>query len=167
MASNELNKRRVTHSAVIVLYEQDSDALILSKRSEQLRTHPGEICFPGGRWEEGDQNYYATALRELEEELGISAQRVTLINELNTQMTLLGSIIHPWLASVRSINPYHLNVREVTRLISIPMSLVEDATNYRTFMFERNGCQYKTCEFTASEEWVWGATAKIMQQLIK
>lgn len=167
MASNELIKSGFTNSAVIVLYEQESDSLILTKRSDQLRTHPGEICFPGGVWEEGDENYYATALRELNEELGINANRVTLIKELKIQKTLLGSIIHPWLAGIRSIHPYHLNAQEVVSVISIPMSLVQDPKNYRTFMIERNGRRYKTCEFTANEDWVWGATARIMQQLVK
>ncbi|KTD55806.1 MutT/nudix family transporter protein [Legionella santicrucis] len=167
MASNELIRSGFTNSAVIVLYEQESDSLILTKRSDQLRTHPGEICFPGGVWEEGDENYYTTALRELNEELGISANRVTLIRELKIQKTLLGSIIHPWLASISSVHPYYLNTQEVVRIISIPMSLVQDPKNYRTFMIERNGHQYKTCEFTANKDWVWGATAKIMKQLIK
>ncbi|KTD11157.1 MutT/nudix family transporter protein [Legionella gratiana] len=167
MASNELIKNSFTNSAVIVLYEQESDSLILTQRSEQLRTHPGEICFPGGLWEEGDENYYATALRELNEELGISADRITLIKKLKTQRTLLGSIIHPWLAGIKSVHPYHLNTHEVVRLISIPMSLVKDSRNYRTFMIERNGRQYKSCEFTGNKDWVWGATARIMKQLIK
>ncbi|KTC93282.1 NUDIX hydrolase [Legionella cincinnatiensis] len=167
MASNELIRSSFKNSAVIVLYEQESDSLILTQRSDQLRTHPGEICFPGGRWEEGDENYYATALRELEEELGISSNRVTLIKELKTEKTLLGSIIHPWLAGIQSVHPYHLNTQEVVRLISIPMFLAQDAKNYRTFMIERNGRRYKTCEFTANKDWVWGATARIMMQLIK
>ncbi|KTD54445.1 MutT/nudix family transporter protein [Legionella sainthelensi] len=167
MASNELIANGFTNSAVIVLYEQESDSLILTKRSDQLRTHPGEICFPGGVWEESDENYYATALRELNEELGINPHRVTLIKELKIQKTLLGSIIHPWFAGISSIHPYHLNVQEVVSVISIPMSLVQNPKNYRTFMIERNGLRYKTCEFTANEDWVWGATARIMQQLVK
>jgi 8-oxo-dGTP pyrophosphatase MutT (NUDIX family) len=167
MDSNEIKKGNVSHAAVVVLYEQATDSLILTQRSDQLRTHPGEICFPGGTWEESDENYYATALRELNEELGISAERITLIKELKTQSTLLGSIIHPWLASIESVHPYSFNDQEVVRLISIPMSLVQDSKNYRQFMIERNGRQFNTCEFTANKEWVWGATAKIMMQLIK
>lgn len=167
MDSNELIKNSASNSAVIVLHEQESDSLILTQRSEQLRTHPGEICFPGGRWEKGDENYYVTALRELNEELGISSDRITLIKELRTETTLLGSVIHPWLADIKSVHPYHLNTEEVVRLISIPMALVQDSKNYRAFMIERNGRQYKSFEFTANKDWVWGATARIMKQLIK
>ncbi|MGL5742831.1 MAG: NUDIX hydrolase [Legionella sp.] len=167
MDSNELNEKALRHSAVIVLHERLSDSLILTQRSDQLRAHPGEICFPGGTWEDGDANYYATALRELHEEIGVAAERVTLIKELKTQTTSLGSIIHPWLAHIESINPYHLNAEEVVRLIAIPMSLVRDAKNYRDFYVERGGRRFKTCEFTANKEWVWGATARIMKQLVQ
>lgn len=166
MASNKLIHSGFSNSAVIVLYEHESDSLILTQRSDKLRTHPGEICFAGGGWEEGDASYYATALRELNEELGISTDRVGLIKELKTEKTLLGRVIHPWLAGIQSVHPYHLNVQEVVRLISIPMSLVQDSKNYRTFMIERNGRHYKTCEFTANKDWVWGATARIMKQLV-
>ncbi|PWY55299.1 CoA pyrophosphatase [Legionella qingyii] len=167
MDLNEFKGKKLEHSAVVVLYEQLSDSLILTQRSDQLRTHPGEICFPGGTWEEGDENYYVTALRELYEELGINPERITLIKELNTQKTLLGSIIHPWLASIESVHPYQLNYHEVVRLISIPMALVQDAQNYKEFMIKRDGRRYVTCEFTANKDWVWGATARIMKQLVK
>ncbi|MCW8443789.1 CoA pyrophosphatase [Fluoribacter gormanii] len=167
MDLNEFKGKKLVHSAVVVLYEQLSDSLILTQRSEQLRTHPGEICFPGGIWEEGDDNYCVTALRELQEELGITPERITLIKELNTQKTLLGSIIHPWFASIESVKPYQLNYHEVVRLISIPMVLVQDAKNYKDLIIERAGRRYVTCEFTANKDWVWGATARIMKQLAK
>ncbi|KTD41387.1 NUDIX hydrolase [Legionella parisiensis] len=167
MDLNQVKGEKFAHSAVVVLYEQLSDSLILTQRSDNLRAHPGEICFPGGTWEEGDKSYYATALRELHEELGITSERITLIKELTTQKTLLGKIIHPWFASIETLHPYLLNDQEVTRLISIPMALVQDAQNYKDFIIERNGRRYVTCEFTANKDWVWGATARIMKQLIK
>lgn len=156
----------LVHSAVIVLHELSTGSLILTKRSEQLRAHPGEICFPGGSWEEGDENLYATGLRELYEELGIQADRVTFIRELITQQTLLGSIIHPWFASIESVEPYRLNPNEVTRLITVPMSLVQDKKNYKDVIVERRGFKFKSCEFVYKDDWIWGATAKIMKQLV-
>ena len=153
-------------AAVIALYERSTDSLILTKRSELLRTHPGEICFPGGVWEEGDKDLYATALRELYEELGIISDRVTLIKELKIQETLLGSVIYPWFASIESINPYHINQDEVERVISLPMTLVQSEKNYRDVIVSRGRFHFKSCEFVFNDDWVWGATAKIMRQLI-
>ena len=103
----DLNKiKQWSYAGVVILYEQSTDSLILTKRSIHLRKHPGEICFPGGVWEEGDDNYYYTALRELHEELGIDSSRVTLIKELAEERTLLGSVIHPWLTRIESIEPF-------------------------------------------------------------
>lgn len=159
------SKLKEQHSAVIVLHELLTDSLILSKRSTQLRHHPGEICFPGGRWEKGDEDFYATALRELNEELGISAHRVTLIKELRLESTSLGTIIHPWLSSIESIEPYHLDIHEVSRLLRIPMALVSKRSNYEDFIIERYGKHFKSCRFICDDELVWGATARIMRQL--
>ena len=128
--------------------------------------HPGEVSFPGGGWEEGDKTLYATALRELYEELGVGAERVTLIKELNPQTTLLCSIIYPWYASIESINPYVINHDEVDHIIKVPMTLVQSAQSYKDIIFERDGYKFKSCEFAFDHEWVWGATAKIMKQFV-
>ena len=155
------------HSAVIVLHELARDSLVLTKRSSFLRAHPGEICFPGGLWEPEDEDFYHTALRELHEELGIQANRITLVKELATEQTLLGSIIHPWLANIEAINPYVQNSAEVASLIFIPMSLVVDPKQYKELIIKRDGKEYKSCQFIPNKELVWGATARIMRQLTR
>lgn len=161
----DLNDTGLVPSAVMVLHCHLTDSLILTKRSELLRNHPGEVCFPGGIWEPMDISLYATALRELEEELGIGADRVVLIRELPIERTLLGAVIHPFLASIESIEPYKLNSDEVSELLSVPMSLVINPENYRELAISRYGKQFKSLEFNAGEEFVWGATARIMRHL--
>ncbi len=163
MDLNNIDQR--VHAGVIVLQERSSEHLILTKRSEHLRNHPGEICFPGGVWEEGDETFYATALRELKEELGIDSSRVTLIKELDREQTVLGSVIYPWLVSIESINPFHINESEVSSIISVPMFLVQDPKNYQEITMERKGFKFKSCQFTGHPEFIWGATARIMKQL--
>src|SRR5690242_524607 len=118
----DLNKPSVDepiYSAVMVLHELSTDSLVLTKRSNELLHHPGEICFPGGKQEAKDENLYVTALRELHEELGITADRITLIKKLLIERTLLGTIIQPWFASIQSIRPYYQNPQEVTALVFI------------------------------------------------
>jgi len=166
MDLNEFKAIELVHSSVMVMHELSSDSLILTKRSEHLRTHPGEVCFPGGAWETTDQSLYDTALRELYEELGITADRITLVKELKIEKTLLGEIIHPWFATIESISPYRINTQEVSYLIAIPMSLAQDPQNYRDFIVKRYARQFISCEFIANKELVWGATAKIMKQLV-
>lgn len=155
------------NSAVIVLYESASDSIILTKRTEHLSHHPGEICFPGGGWEKTDKDLYATALRELHEELGIESSRVSLVEQLLPEETLLGAIIHPWLATISSIIPFHANEFEVSSLIYVPMLKVKDPKNYQEFLVERNGLQFTSLKFIGHDEFIWGATARIMRQLLR
>lgn len=151
-------------SAVIVLVEKISDSLILTQRSSQLNDHPGEICFPGGRWELGDKDLWATALRELEEELGISSTRVSRIKKMQQEQTHKGIIIQPWFASIQTLQPYTANENEVAAVFRVSMHEASILSNYRDLAVNREGMSFTTCQFTASDFFVWGATARIMRQ---
>jgi 8-oxo-dGTP pyrophosphatase MutT (NUDIX family) len=152
-------------SAVIVLHEQATDSLILTERAAHLRDHPSEICFPGGRWELGDDDLSDTALRELYEELGITKDRIQLIKKLDIEQTINGSIIHPWFATISMLKPYVRNSDEVARVLMLPMQMVNKLTHYNDIVVNRSGMQITTCQFTASQYFIWGATARIMKQL--
>lgn len=153
------------HAAVMVLYEQCSDALILTQRSAELKHHPGEIAFPGGRRQEGDRDSYHTALRELHEELGIGAERIITPIAMNTEHTLSGFIIEPWFAQIAQLQPYHLDANEVAELFTLPFKEVCRAENYQVIEVERKGMRLKTLQYHADHHFIWGATARIMQQL--
>jgi len=152
-------------SAVILLHEQSSDSLVLTQRTEHLRDHPGEICFPGGRFEHGDADFWATALRELREELGVDKERLVLIKRLKSEQTLRGMIIHPWLATIQTLDPYLPNPHEVADVLRLPMVGVKTLNNYKDINVERSGRVIKTCQYAASHYFIWGATARIMKQL--
>lgn len=152
-------------SAVIVMYDESTDSLILTQRSTDLRDHPGEICFPGGSWQVGDADLWVTALRELFEELGIDASRINLVKKLTPEKTLKGSIIQPWLTTISSLQPYTANVREVAAVLALPMHQVMMIDNYKDFVIKRQDIEITSCQFTGSSYFVWGATARIMKQL--
>ncbi|MDP3268956.1 MAG: CoA pyrophosphatase [Legionella sp.] len=165
MDLNKTGTPNSPRSAVLVLHELLTDSLILTKRSEQLRHHPGELCFPGGVSDPEDATLYETALRELHEELGISSSRIHFIKAMDVEHTLMGLTIHPWYATIDQIEPYVLNNDEVTSIISIPINLVLDISNYKEVIIERYGYKFSSCEFTPTKNLVWGATARIMKQL--
>lgn len=162
-----MKNKEPTVSAVILMHDLLLDALVLTKRSKYLRTHPGEISFPGGIREEVDANLYETGLRELNEELGISRDRVSLVRSLEQETTLLGTIIHPWMVEIKSTEPYQLNKDEVSSLLFVPISLVTDPANYREITIEHKGMHFKTQSFIPENGIIWGATARIMMQLIE
>lgn len=156
----------IKKSAVVVLHDESSDSLILTKRSLNMRRHPGEICFPGGGWESHDQDLWSTALRELHEELGIENTRVELIKALHPEKTLIGTIIYPWLASIPQLNPFKMNENEVAGILTLPMKDVVIADNYQDVIIKKRGYSIKSCQFKPSNaHFVWGATARIMKQL--
>jgi len=155
------------NSAVIVLLEEATDSLILTQRSADLRHHPGEICFPGGLWQAEDKSFWETALRELREELGIESSRVRLLKQMNTEQTLAGMIIHPWLASISSLIPYNANAREVSAVLTIPLHEISQAQNYKDIIIQRDDNLIPSVQFTACHYFIWGATVRIMKQLIK
>lgn len=154
-------------TAVIVLWERSTDTLILTQRSPDLKAHPGEFCFPGGGFERGDVDLWDTALRELWEELGIEASRVCLMNELKPEETRNGRVIIPWLASVETLTPFSMNELEVTSILRLPLSKVTKNKYYKTISLVLEDKIIKTCQFTATSEFVWGATARIMKQLCR
>lgn len=153
-------------AAVIVLHELARDSLILTLRSKKLPNHPGEVCFPGGRWHEGDKNLYNTALRELQEELCIDSSRVELNYPMALESTLTGFIIQPWFASLENLNPYKADKREVRGVFRLPMNEVALAKNYKEIIVNRFGLDIKSYQYTATQHFVWGVTARIMMQLI-
>ncbi|QRN03708.1 NUDIX domain-containing protein [Legionella sp. MW5194] len=153
-------------SAVMVLIEESSQSLILTQRSQQLKNHPGEICFPGGRWQAGDSDLYHTALRELWEELGIDAGRVYSERPLTMERTLTGFIIHPWLARIKTLTPCRLDNQEVAEVFRTPLSQVCKKANYQFIPVEREGLVFESCRYLGEpDRFVWGATARIMMQL--
>lgn len=160
-----VNQSSVRHAAVMVLHDLSTDSLILTQRSIKLRDHPNEICFPGGGWQEGDENFLFTALRELNEELAIEPTRVQCPRAMSSVYTLTGFIIHPWLATITSLIPCQPNPSEVTEVFSLPMHDVKNRANYKAFQVVQNGLTIKTLQYVANTHVVWGATAKIMMQL--
>jgi len=152
-------------ASVIVLLETSTNSIILTKRTNQLPHHAGEICFPGGRFQDEDSTLLNTGLRELEEELGIQRERLQNIKSLSPEITLTGFQIYPWFASIATINPYKLQREEVDEIIQIDVNLALKRNNYQSILVPRNGYTIKTLKFSYKEHIIWGATARIMRQL--
>lgn len=153
-------------AAVIVLYERVSKSLILTLRSEHVHHHPGEICFPGGLRQPLDKDLSQTALRETNEELGISMERIEILRSMPKEQTLTGFCISPWFARIETIEPFSLQKNEVEELIKLPFIDVLNMHNYQEIMVQRGGFSIKSMQYAAYQEGViWGATARIMRQL--
>jgi len=146
---------QTTAAAVLVsLFERDGEThLWLVRRPKSMRSHAGQVAFPGGKRDPADDSATATALREAQEELGIDRSSVDVLGSLDDYLTITGFTISPcvgWLAPSLQIHP---NPTEVERAFAVPL---------RAFLEPPSGV-LPWRGWTFDGELVWGATAAIVR----
>ncbi len=162
----ELEVRGRTDAAVLVpLYLQDGELhAVFTKRREDLRRHPGEISFPGGRYEEGEVDLRATALREAEEEIGLPAGAVEIVGALQPTPTIAtGYAVYPFVGMIDAGRTWTLSAREVAQVLEL--SLAELMTGYGRRRLVRRGLPIRTDTYVVGDHLIWGATARILADL--
>ena len=140
-----------------LFYDQGQYHVLFTERSDEVVFHKGQVCFPGGTREPSDSSLLQTALRESEEEIGLEARDIEILGELDDIITLVTDyVISPFVAFIP--HPYSLrtNGREVKGAFSVPLSFLMDEANFDqdSYAYEYEG------------HIIWGATARILRQLI-
>lgn len=139
---------------------------ILTRRSEQLPQHAGQISFPGGRVQREDMSLEATALRETREEAGLDPSGVAILGRLPlTVVPSSGFAITPVVAWSDMRPRLQPDPREVAELIDCPLSFALDPSSYKIGSLLRDGVvrEFWYVEFEGHH--VWGATARILRSL--
>jgi 8-oxo-dGTP pyrophosphatase MutT (NUDIX family) len=140
--------------------------LVLTRRRADLRRHAGEISFPGGRRDAEDPDLATTALREAEEEIGLPRGDVELIGELPSVSTFAtGYVIHPFVGLIPGSAEWSPSAREVDAVLELPLQALRDGRT-RTRL-ERRGIRFETDAYVVAEHLIWGATARIIEQLLE
>jgi len=156
-------------SAVLVpvYYKQGRYYILFTKRTELVKEHKGDISFPGGAYQEGDETLANTALRECSEEIGLMAGDVEILGELDDTITTSSNyIISPFVAFIPSPYQFSLTAEEAEEIIEIPISTLSD-----------KGCLRQETEATGSKivtsplyyyqgRIIHGATARILNQFL-
>lgn len=156
-----------SHAAVILLLSRgDTPALLFTKRALHLRNHPGEVCFPGGMREPGDSDLLATALREMEEEIGLPANEVQVLGRLPEAYTRAGTRVTPFVASFDASYPLVASLSELDSIFMVPLSVFEQGIMVREDVFEREGRSYKIPVYHYQEYEIWGFTAAVTARLL-
>jgi len=157
-----------TEAGVLVpLYLDRSDLhAVFTKRRDDLRRHAGEISFPGGRQDFPEEDLRVTALREAEEEIGLARDEVDLVGALPPVGTFVtGYRIHPFVGVIDAGHAWTLQPDEVDEVLELSLrALVEGYANKRLL---RRGVPIKTPTYTVGDKFVWGATARIVQELLE
>jgi 8-oxo-dGTP pyrophosphatase MutT (NUDIX family) len=150
---------QATQSAAILapLFERDGEPHVwLVRRPQSMRSHAGQVAFPGGKSDPSDASAMATALRETEEELGIPPAEVDVLGPLDDINTITGFTISPWIGWVPPNVPLRPNPAEVERAFAAPLRAFLEP---QTGVWPRHG-------WTIDGELVWGATAAIVRDFV-
>lgn len=164
----ELDAPGTKDAAVLVPLYLDSGDLhaVFTKRRDDLKRHAGEISFPGGRQDFPDEDLRITALRESEEEIGLSRDDVELVGALPPTGTFVtGYRIHPFVGVIRSGHAWTPQPTEVEEVLEL--SLPDLISGYEMQRLIKRGVPFKTPTYTVDGHFVWGATARIVQNLLK
>jgi 8-oxo-dGTP pyrophosphatase MutT (NUDIX family) len=167
-APSELRLGQTLKPAAILLpiIEREEPTVLLTKRSENMPTHAGQISFPGGRVHPGDESLVDTALREFQEETGIGREFVAVGGFLDPYETVnSGFMILPVVGFVREGFTLNANTEEVAEVFEVPLDYLCDPRNRSPMSVERQGVvrQFHTIPFAGHT--IWGATAEIIVNL--
>jgi len=161
-----LPREQATPSAVLLLlFPHDHDIhFFLTKRTQHVEHHKGQISLPGGRWEPGER-LYETALRETQEEIGIAPETVTFLGPLTPLFVpVTGYLIHPFVGAVQQNPPVTPHSREVDILFSVSVQDLIDDQNQCLTVRQINGINVKVPYFQLGSYKVWGATSMILAE---
>lgn len=164
---NPLPVADLRQSAVLVplVYSANELNILFTRRALTLAHHPGQISFPGGMLEPGEAAASA-ALRETEEEIGISANRIRLLGALPAHNTLTGFQIQPYLGLMPAGQNYQLSSAEVSEVFEVPLSFFLPPQHRLQLAVPLRGKSRQIHFMPYRDKLIWGATAAIIQQLV-
>jgi len=142
--------------------------VLFTKRTDKVKTHKGQISYPGGAYEKSDGGVLNTALRECEEEIGLAAADVVILGELDDMPTIgSGYVISPFVGLIPWPYTFRLDPFEVDRIIEVPLSWLADRGNVRESGDVLRDGNIITFFYQYQRDIIWGASARIMHQFLE
>jgi len=157
-----------TDAAVLVpLFVRDDGVhAVFTRRPDDMRRHPGEISFPGGREDPEDADLQATALREAHEEIGLDPSAVELVGALQPTPTIAtGYSVYPFVGLIEPGQEWTLSAREVAEVLELRLDDLRAGYGRRRLL--RRGIPFRTDVYVVDDQLIWGATARILGDLLE
>ena len=148
----------------ILTFKKDLE-ILLTKRSNNLKNHPGQIAFPGGKKDQIDSSPIETALRETQEEVGLNPKNVEIIASLPSHRTATGFVIKPYLGLINEPFSEILRQGEVDEIFTVPYEYILNEKNFSIQTRKWNGSQRSYYVVPYGPYYIWGATARILLNL--
>jgi len=176
-AEPRFSDRLPAHASVLVaLVERGELTVLLTRRTDHLNDHPGQVSFAGGRVEAFDADAAATALREAQEEIGLEASFVDVLGAMPTYTTGTGFIVTPVVALVRPGFDVRPDPFEVADVFEVPLSFLMNPANHRRHAVDVNGArrEFLSMPWDGVDDrgeprsyFIWGATAAMLRNLYR
>jgi len=159
--------RTLTPAAVLVglVKRPEGLAVLLTQRTDHLHHHPGQISFPGGHKDPGDDSPEETALREAEEEVGLSRRHVEPIGRLGEYVTRTGFSVTPVVAFIEPPFDIIPDPFEVEEVFEVPLAFLLDPANHQRHSREFEGHMREFHAMSFRDYYIWGATAGMLINL--
>lgn len=158
----------VPAAVILPLYQKEGEYhILLTKRTEKVEHHKGQISFPGGARHEEDRSLEDTALRETFEEIGVQPEDVEILGQLDNMGTVSSNfLITPFVALIPYPYEFAANRDEIDELVEIPIAALLDEKNYREEFQIYEGRPYWSNVYEYRGKVIWGATARILKQFL-
>jgi 8-oxo-dGTP pyrophosphatase MutT (NUDIX family) len=156
-----------TDAAVLVpLYEHGGEThAVFTRRRDDMRRHAGEISFPGGRADEPDEDLIRTALREAEEEIGLPPDAVEILGALQPTPTIATNYaVYPFVGRIEHGHTWKPSATEVAEVLELSLSDLRAGYGRRRLL--RRGVPFRTDVYVVGDNVIWGATARILGDLL-
>lgn len=159
---------RIKSAVIVPIYQKEGQYYMLfTKRTEDVTTHKGQISFPGGTYEGKDMTLLNTALRETAEEIGLMADDIEVLGELDDAVALVSNYtITPFAAMIPCPYRFKVDGKEIDRIIEAPVSSLLDKNNIYNETIAAEGQTFKQYSYHYHVDVIWGATARILTQFL-
>jgi len=164
------NPRAAPAAVLVLIHPRGGEPhVIFTERTNHVEHHKGQMSFPGGACDDSDDCRETTALRETWEEIGVEREHVRVIGTLDDMVTISNFRVTPFVGVLEyeGAYPYSINDHEVARVVEVPLTFLLEERNMELEVRQHQGREVLVPAFSYNGHRIWGATARMLHQLIE
>lgn len=166
---SHLEQNALRKASVLIGFVERENGLnvLFTKRASHLKHHPGQISFPGGKFEQDDSVLSETALRETYEEVGIERHQISIFGQMPELVTISQFTVTPFLAFISPDYKSQIDKNEVDEVFEVPAKIVLDRKQLHSEQFKVNNFSHRVFGLNYKHHFIWGMTAQIIDAMQK